>query len=360
MVSKLYIPRNFFSLIIALSVLEKKYLNIFLINRRYFSKNQIQLIKFFLPKKVKIVFEAYYFNLDFSKNRLLRFLNYRTQVKKINYDKLFYLIKKFNIRYIYAAGDCFENNIYYKFNEDIKFYFLEHGIGNSLDFYNYKNNLFDIIKNKLYLLLKYQINYNGYMGIFRVPCSIRILKCYSPPNFLKTIKYYSKKINLKYKKEIYFLKKSTQNKKLVFLDPPFHETVANQNKFIEESSKILYNTDLIILKNHPSTSVYKKNNIKLYNFKKKLNRLGLNCFLIKNKKLSVLPLELFFFILNFKKIITAGSTLSYFSSIYYKEIENDVFFFKKINFKYSSFVEHNKNGFNIVNRLFKNINFRYL
>ena len=159
MISKLYIPRNFFSIIIALSVLEKKYYNIFLINRKYFSENQIQLIKFFLPKKVKIVFDSYYFDLDFSKNRLSLLLNYRNQAKKINYDKLFYLIKKFNIRYIYTAGDFFENNIYFKFNKNIKFYFLEHGIGNSFGFYNYNNNLFGVIKNKLYLLLKYQINF---------------------------------------------------------------------------------------------------------------------------------------------------------------------------------------------------------
>lgn len=360
MVSKLYIPRNFFSLIIALSLLEKKYCNVFLINKKYFSENQIRLIKFFLQKKVKIIFESYYFYADFTKNRLLRFLDYRNQVKKINYDKLFFLIKKFNVRYIYAGGDSFENNIYFKLNKDIKFYYLEHGVGNFLNFYKCKNNLIEAFKNKLYLLFKYQINYNGYVGIFRVPHSLRILKSFPATNFLKTIIFFSKKISFKYKKEMFFLKKITKKKNLVFLDPPLHETAANQNKFIKEISKILFNTDLIILKNHPSVTIYRQNEIKLYNFKKKLSRLGLNCFLIRNKKISILPLEMFFFIFKFKKIITTGSVLSYFSSIYYKDIENHVFFFKKINFKYRNFVELNKNGFDIVTKIFKDINFSYL
>jgi len=69
---------------------------------------------------------------------------------------------------------------------------------------------------------------------------------------------------------------------------------------------------------------------------------------------------MFFFIFKFKKIITTGSVLSYFSSIYYKDIENHVFFFKKINFKYRNFVELNKNGFDIVTKIFKDINFSYL
>jgi hypothetical protein len=292
-----------------------------------------------------------YFKLYFYTNKIIKKIDNRKDLKKIlNLD-----YKNF-----YGSGTYLDVNFYGKNYKTANYYFVEHGIGNIVNF-----AFTNIIKLKIYFLLikildflffNKTINYAGYIGIINknFPKKIYINNIKIKKNlfvgasivkkvFLEII-YNFKFINLK------------KNKNYILFNWDF--TIKPTLSILEDIFKdhnIDFNKNILVIKMHTNKSYRNLKNAKhLINiFKRKKIK-----YLLIPDNIIFLPVESFVLYMNIKKIISLMSSASFYLSIIDRKIKNNIYFSlnKKFNRIYLS-KEHSIKYLNFYKKSFSNISF---
>jgi hypothetical protein len=366
----IFYPRSLISLIIIISFIKKKRINkkknILILEKIYFSnfinslskKNilhtyfeTIKLIS--TPETDHKIFLNNYLKFYFIVNNKIKELTKNSDIKEI-------LKIKFNN--FYGAG-TYLDEVFYKINKDAKFYFVEHGIGNILNF-SYLN----IIKLKINYFIKFFLNiiffntrikYYGYIGILNkyFENNLYINECKVKENIKVTSANIKKifKIFINFYIKTNFLKINDKKEYILF---NWNFLIKPEEKFIIKiinKQKINYKNNILVIKLHNKTMYSNHINYKLLInilHKNKIN------FLVIDKKISFLPLEFFIYYLRIKKVISLMSSTAFYASIIYPKTKISLYLSLNKNFKkkYFSF-EHSLKAIEIYKKKFKMIDY---
>jgi hypothetical protein len=340
-------------------ILEKFYFNDFFkkLKKNNFLKSYFSSIKIIsTPYTKPHIFSLNFFELFFYVNK---------QKKKIEEDLGVKKILKIKISNFFGGGTYLDDIFYKKYYSSANFYYVEHGIGHII------NNFFgNKIKLQIRYLIKKVLNfifsnnytlYYGYVGILNhnLPDNIYINDAKVLKNITVKLSAVKNIINLFIKnfRLNFFFKKKKKN--LVVFNWDFF--IKPTNKKINGILKVHNfnnNADILLVKNH-NNATWKKNidsKLLINIFKKKKIK-----FLFINKNLSFLPLEVFIFYFNVKKIISTMSSVVFFMSILNKNVISYLYFsyykFYKFNNnkKFLKLAEVSNSALKIYKKYYSNI-----
>jgi hypothetical protein len=366
----IFYPRSLISLIIIIcfitqnKILKKK--NILILEKVYFLNfiNSLRKKKFLRIyfKSIKLISTSETTHKIFLKNYLEFYFFVNNKIKKLSNNSDIKKILKIKFDNFYGAG-TYLDEVFYKKNKDANFYFVEHGIGNILNFY-YLN----IIKLKINYFIKSFLNliffntrikYYGYIGIlnknfennlyineYKIKKNIKV----SSVNIKKIFKIF---INFYINKNF---DKINNKKKYILFNWNF--LIKPDEKFVIRvinKQNINYKNNILVIKLHNKTMYSNHVNYKLLInilHKNKIN------FLVIDKKISFLPLEFFIYYLRIKKVISLISSTAFYASIIYPKTKISLYLSlnKKLKKKYFSF-EHSLKAIEIYKKKFKMIDY---
>ena len=362
----LFIPRNFHSLIICLCLIKKKDENILLLNEKYFIKQHIKIIeKVVSALNCKTIIVEYYTNPT-EKNFIKNYFITKKNFNKINmntiYNKVNFFDKNINI---FTTGDYFENIFFENIkNSKLNFYFIEHGIGNIMIFYqsyiNFSKKNYYYFKNLIFFLLKKYlmvsleiIPYKNYFGIY-LKKKIIINNLVISSLIVNNYKFFFTKLKLLFISQ--FIKKKNYlsvNKNSIFINVPIFFNKNDKVKFINFLKKKLKKNDIIFIKQQNSN----RDDKLFISFLKMLKFNKIKFILIKNKSLVNSPFEFFIKFLKVSRIFSSISSLSFNASLIFKNIKNYMFLTENILPQYEHFQELKPVNFNLYKKNFTNINY---
>ena len=348
---KLFAPRTFVSLIIALAYIQKRRgQNILLLNTNSIKKKLIVKMK---PYLSKYFLEIHFFKYDEYKSSggliSRHFYIYKFIKKKLS-NKVLKKIAEKKISHIYGGGNFLEEIFSIILKKKPRFYFLEHGIGNILNFTE-ENKIF---RSSYYLCLrllkiKYfsPVKFIKYIGLFCGPVRKKIYingsetPAYTIKNFRRILMDLKSFVKIREK-----IKNGNKNN-LVFLN--INNLKMNKtndfNDLIERMLKLITNNETILVKEHPNNLNYHKT----FKFFKKILKKNNNKLIILDRYYEKnLPIEVFIEKFKIKKIISLISAVPLYSSILFKNVENHIF----INYSIKYPVKKGINEFSIKNKKF--------
>ena len=366
----IFYPRSLISLIIIIAYIKEKKINrkknILILEKKKFlifinslGRNNF-LYRFF--ESIKFISTAETVHKIFSYNYFKFYLYVNNEIKKITNDSAIQRILKIKFNNYYGAGSYLDE-VFYKKNKAAKFYFVEHGIGNIVNFYK-----LNIIKLKINYLIKLFLNlffnstrtkYNGYIGILNkyfknnLFINERKIKQNIKINSINIIKIFIILANI-YNK-ILFIKKN--NKKDYILFNWNFAVKPNNNIIIKiiNNHKINFRKDILLIKEHYNIAYKNYNN---YNLLIKIFRLNKINYQIINKKFSFLPLEFFIYFFKIKNVISLMSSTIFYTSIIFPKVRANLYFSlnKYLNKKFYT-KEHSVSALNIYQKKFKKISY---
>jgi hypothetical protein len=366
----IFYPRSLISLIIIISYIKEKKLdktkNILILEKKNFSLfiNSLPQINFLSDyfKSIKYISTEEIVHKIFSYNYFKFYFYVNNRIKKTINNPYIRKILKIKFNKYYGSG-TYLDDAFYKKNKKAKFYFVEHGIGNIVHFYNLK-----VLKLKINYLIKFFLNlffkntrtkYNGYIGILNKHFKNNIyinehkIKKNIKVNSINVIKIFS--IFSKIYSKFLFLKKNTKKNYILFnwnfLIKP------NKNIIIKiiNDHKINLKKNVLLIKLHYKTSYNNYNNYNLLTRTLRLNKVN---FKIINKRISFLPLEFFIYHFKIKNVISLMSSTIFYTSIIFPKINKSLYFSlnNNLNKKYYT-KEHSISALNIYKKNFKGINY---
>ena len=369
----IFYPRSVINLILMMSYIYQKKISK--------KKNFLILEKFFFNDFLKKLKKKNFLNSYFSSIKIISTTHTKANIFSLNFFELFFYVNKqkkkiegdFGVKKIlkikisnfFGGGTYLDDIFYKKYYSSANFYYVEHGIGHII------NNFFgNKIKLQIRYLIKKVLNfifstnhtlYYGYVGILNhnLPDNIyindaKVLKniTVKPSAVKNIINIFIKNFRLNF-----FFKKKKKN--LVVFNWDFF--IKPTNKKINGILKVhnfSNNADILLVKNHNNVT-WKKNidsKLLINIFKRKKIK-----FLLINKNLSFLPLEVFIFYFNVKKIISTMSSVVFFMSILNKNVISYLYFsynkFHKFNNnkKFLKLAEVSNNALKIYKKYYSNI-----
>ena len=289
----IYVPRNFISFILCLSIINKKNKNFIFLSKSYFTK---YIIKIFNQLAHNYNYKIILFDFNFYDSKI-KIYNNNIKLNKI-------IKKKFNL---YSCGFPFDQIIKKNKLFNNNYYLICHGFGT---FINYKiENSFIY---KLYNLIKFKkIKTKGYDNYFTYFNS-KVISL----KMKKIISNVSNKIlkNNNLLNQIYF---NNKNKKFIFLNISFKVKLSNteETTLFNLLTKNLDRKKYFLIKSKfdPYLSSKSKNKIlMLEKFKKFLIIKNFKFLSIENPKLVSLPIEIYANLFKLK-FATGEITSSFFS-----------------------------------------------
>jgi hypothetical protein len=369
----IFYPRSVINLIFMMSYIYQKKISKkknFLILEKFFFNDFLKKLKKnnFLKSyfsSIKIISTPYTKPRIFSLNFFELFFYVNKQKKKIEEDLGVKKILKIKISNFFGGGTYLDDIFYKKYYSSANFYYVEHGIGHII------NNFFgNKIKLQIRYLIKKVLNfifsnnytlYYGYVGILNhnLPDNIYINDAKVLKNITVKLSAVKNIINIFIKnfRLNFFFKKKKKN--LVVFNWDFF--IKPTNKKINGMLKVHNfnnNADILLVKNHNNVT-WKKNidsKLLINIFKRKKIK-----FLFINENLSFLPLEVFIFYFNVKKIISTMSSVVFFMSILNKNVISYLYFsyykFYKFNNnkKFLTLAEVSNSALKIYKKYYSNI-----
>mgnify|MGYP000880845913 FL=1 len=350
MEKNLFIPRNYYSFLLCLNIINKKKFNTIFINKKYFSAKAIESIlylKFFFKYEVLI---SYYSEQDKNLN--------------LNYKFLEDTIKKKNITKVYSSNDAIEFTVNSQLRNMIEFNLICHGYGPFINIYI--ESL--LIKKILRLFNKKNdknFKYNNYYSLLNNVINKKYLLIFNKKTKIPKIEYFQqllKKLNhllVKKYKDLNILEQTKYNPVMLIL--PVHIKIKNYDRFfIKILESVEIKKDIIYLKKHSSPK-YKKEEKKLYSAMIKF--LNKNCYkyYLIPERINFFPFELLTTKIKPTKVISFNSAVGFNLSVIYKnKIKIFSYNSKKLYKKYQYYSEFKLFVFYLNKFLFKFIKFKYL
>ena len=365
----IFYPRSMISLIIMMSyICEKKIskkknlliLENFLFHDRFKKIKKINFLKKYFYS-IKLISSPHTKPNIFSLNFLNLFFFVNRQKKKIEKNKDIKKILKKNFNNFFGGGSYLDDIFYKKNYISCNFYYVEHGIGQIMNIF-FANK----VKLRIRFLIKKLLNfifstnhvlYYGYIGILNknLPDNIyindaKVLKNINIKNstLIDTIKVFIKSFRINF-----FLKKKNKNLILFNWDFLIKPTNKKINKILNDH-RISTKADILVIKNHNNRTWINNTYLKLLIniFKRKKIK-----FLLINQNLSFLPLEVFIFHFNIKKIISLMSSTVFFISVLNKKVISYLYFSYNIFYtkKFFLLAENSNSALRIYKRYYSNI-----
>ena len=363
----IFYPRSLISLTIIISYIKEKKLdrkkNILILEKKNFllfinSLSQINFLNDYF-KYIKYVSTEETVHKIFSYNYFKFYFYVNSRINNTTNNPHVQKILKIKFNNYYGAG-TYLDDVFYKKNKKAKFYYVEHGIGNIVHFYN-----LNIFKLKINYLIKFFLNlffantrtkYIGYIGILNKYFKNKIyinehkIKKNIKVNSVNVIKVFSIFSKI-YNKFLFLSKKKYILFNWNFLIKPNNNIIIK----IINDHKINLKKNILLIKLHHKNSYNNSNN---YHLLKKTLRLNNVNFKIINKKISFLPLEFFIYHFKIKKVISLMSSTIFYTSIVFPKINTSLYFSlnNNLNKKYYT-KEHSISALNIYKKNFKRINY---
>jgi hypothetical protein len=340
--------------------------NILILERIYFLnfvnyiKKKNILNKYFLS--IKLISSPETKHKIFSLNFFSFFFYINNEIKKIENNQKLKEIFNIKIKNFFGAGTFIDEIFYKKYYKISNFYFVEHGIGNIVDFI-----FFNKLRKKVSYLLKIILNffffkrttiYKGYIGLLncKLPKDIYINGARIKKNI--TINHSTIKNILITFNKVFKIKFNLKSKKYNFILFNWNFLIKPTSKNLDKifsNNHINYQKEVLIIKLHNKKMYQNDSNLKnLINiFKKKKIK-----FLLIKKNLSFLPAELIIYIYNVKKIISLMSSTVFYISLINPKVKSYLYFSYNKFFK-KNFLQlaHSENMLYIYKKSYSNISF---
>ena len=331
--SNIFYPRNFPSLFYSMLISEtqKDICKILLINQTYFSKKSLKPYKEVISKKFNKIYFINYKRL--SKQKYSNFFDQINLTEKnifqIGKKKILHKIHRiYNIINFYSGNDGVEMFFYLR-NKKIIFNFLEHGHGNLLHAYLNINDFKSLIKKfiiktlfYLKILKVFPIHFKNYLGLIvkkDMQLTInanKILKIEKFNNLGALLKQMSSKDKIKPRINSKYVWVNLCDNSLNYVEQDFQEIL----NFID--LRINKKKEIVFIKHHTNKNFrIDVHTDKLISFLK-LKKIR---YVIFNKNLAEVPIEIYYQKFNIKKSFSFLNTSCLINAKVFKNLKNIVF-----------------------------------